>query len=138
MQQELGEIAEGDGVAAGDASLGQEEESLGEGAVDVGGGGEVGAERFERGERSLACTPARARAARAGDPILAQADFFMRQKRRDWHALLPLDNTTTWLLIGSMMNAELRALHSASASVREGELAAVGVELVRRLVGERV
>ncbi len=48
LQQELGEIAEGDGVFAGDASLGHEEKSLGEGSVDAGGGGEVGAERFER------------------------------------------------------------------------------------------
>ena len=47
MQQELGEVAKGDGVFAGDASLRHEEKGLGEGAVDVGGGGEVGAERFE-------------------------------------------------------------------------------------------
>ena len=48
MQQELGEIAEGDGVFAGDVSLGHEEKGLGEGAIDAGGGGEVGAKRFER------------------------------------------------------------------------------------------
>ena len=48
LQQELGEIAEGDGVFAGDAALGHKEKCLGEGAVDAGGGGEVGAERFER------------------------------------------------------------------------------------------
>jgi hypothetical protein len=42
-------IAEGDGVFAGDAALRHEEKSLGEGAVDVGGSGEVGAERFEFG-----------------------------------------------------------------------------------------
>ena len=47
LQQELGEIAEGDGVFAGDASLGHQEKGLGEGAVDVGGRGEVRAERFE-------------------------------------------------------------------------------------------
>jgi len=43
LQQELREIAEGDGVFAGDASLGHEEKGLGEGAVDAGSGGEVGA-----------------------------------------------------------------------------------------------
>ena len=48
LQQELGEIAEGDGVFAGDASLGHEKKSLGQGAVDAGSRGEVGAERFER------------------------------------------------------------------------------------------
>src|SRR5579859_4969136 len=48
LQQELGEIAEGDGVFAGDASLRHEEKGLSEGAVDAGSGGEVGAERFER------------------------------------------------------------------------------------------
>jgi hypothetical protein len=47
LQQELGEIAEGDGLLLGDAPLSQEEKYLGEGAVNVGGGGEVGAERFE-------------------------------------------------------------------------------------------
>jgi hypothetical protein len=47
LQQELGEIAEGDGVFAGDASLRHEEKGLGEGAIDVGGRGEVRAERFE-------------------------------------------------------------------------------------------
>jgi len=47
LQQELGEIPEGDGIFAGDASLGHKEKCLGEGAVDVGGGGQVGAERFE-------------------------------------------------------------------------------------------
>jgi len=49
LQQELGEIAEGDGVFAGDAALRHEEKRLGKGAVDVGGSGEVGAERFEFG-----------------------------------------------------------------------------------------
>ena len=49
MQQELGEIAEGDGVFAGDAALRHEEEGMGDGAVDVGGGGEIAAERFECG-----------------------------------------------------------------------------------------
>ena len=49
LQHELGEIAEGDGVFAGDASLRHEEKGLGEGAVDAGCGGEVGAERFESG-----------------------------------------------------------------------------------------
>ena len=49
LQQELGEIAEGDGVFAGDASLGHEEKGLGESAVDAGCGSEVGAERFEFG-----------------------------------------------------------------------------------------
>jgi hypothetical protein len=43
LQQELGEIAEGDRVFAGDAPLRHEEKGLGEGAVDVGGGGQVGA-----------------------------------------------------------------------------------------------
>jgi hypothetical protein len=36
-----------DGVFAGDASLRHEEKRLREGAVDVGCGGQVGAERFE-------------------------------------------------------------------------------------------
>ena len=49
MQQKLGEIAEGDGLLLGDAALSQEEKNLGEGAVDVGGGGEVAAEGFELG-----------------------------------------------------------------------------------------
>ncbi len=47
LQQELGEIAEGDGVFAGNASLGHEEKGFGEGAVDASGCREVGAERFE-------------------------------------------------------------------------------------------
>ena len=49
MQQELGEIAEGNGAFAGDAALGHEEKRLGEGSVDAGASSEVGAERFERG-----------------------------------------------------------------------------------------
>jgi len=49
LQQELGEVAEGDGVFAGDAALSHEEIGLCEGAVDAGGGGEIGAERFEFG-----------------------------------------------------------------------------------------
>ena len=53
LQQKLREIAEGDGLLLGDAALRHEEKNLGEGAVDVGGGGEVAAERFERGERSF-------------------------------------------------------------------------------------
>ena len=47
LQQELGEIAESDGIFAGDASLGHEEKSLGEGAIDIGGSGDIGAERFK-------------------------------------------------------------------------------------------
>jgi len=48
LQQELREIAERDGVFAGDTVLRHEEKGLCEGAVDIGGGGEIGAERFER------------------------------------------------------------------------------------------
>jgi hypothetical protein len=47
LQQKLGEIAEGDGLLLGDASLSHEEKNLGESAVDVGGGGEIAAEGFE-------------------------------------------------------------------------------------------
>ena len=47
LEQELGEIAEGDGVFAGDASLGHEQKGLGEGAIDIGGSGDIGAERFK-------------------------------------------------------------------------------------------
>ena len=47
LQHELREIAKGDGVFAGDASLGHEEKRLGEGAVDAGGCRELGAEGFE-------------------------------------------------------------------------------------------
>jgi hypothetical protein len=59
LQYELGEIAEGDGVLAGDASLRHEEKRLREGAVDVGGGGEVGAERFDFGSLQGSALPAR-------------------------------------------------------------------------------
>jgi len=47
LQQELGEIAEGDSVFAGDVSLSHEEKRLGEGAIDIGGGSEIGAEHFK-------------------------------------------------------------------------------------------
>ena len=58
MQQKLGEIAEGDGLLLGDAALGHEEKNLGESAVDIGGGSEVGTERYEFGrfERSVFST----------------------------------------------------------------------------------
>jgi len=49
LQQELCEVAEGDGVFARDATLGHEEIRVGESAVDAGGGGEIGTERFEFG-----------------------------------------------------------------------------------------
>ena len=49
LQQELGEVAESDGLLLGDASLGEEEIDLGEGAVDVSGAGEVRAEPFQLG-----------------------------------------------------------------------------------------
>jgi len=60
LQQELREIAEGDGVFAGDAALRHEEEGMGDGAVDVGGGGEIAAERFECGrlKSRATCTAA--------------------------------------------------------------------------------
>ena len=50
LQQELGKIAKGDGLFLGDAALSHEEKNLGEGTVDVGGGGEVAAKRFEPSE----------------------------------------------------------------------------------------
>jgi len=43
LQQELGEIAEGDGLLLGDASLRHQKKDLGEGLVDVRGGSEVAA-----------------------------------------------------------------------------------------------
>ncbi len=49
LQQELGDIAEGDGLFLGDAALRHQEENLGQGAVDVGGGGEVAAKSYEGG-----------------------------------------------------------------------------------------
>ncbi len=50
LQKELGKIAEGHGVFATDASLGKQEKHASERGIDVGGGGEVGAEGFEFGE----------------------------------------------------------------------------------------
>jgi len=52
LQQELGDIAEGDGLLLGDAALRHQEKNLGKGAVDAGGGGEVAAEPFEPYEGS--------------------------------------------------------------------------------------
>jgi len=47
LQQELGEIAEGEGLFLGDAALRRQKKNVAKGAVDVGGGGEIAAERFE-------------------------------------------------------------------------------------------
>jgi hypothetical protein len=52
LQQELGDVAEGDGLLLGDAALRHEEKDLGKSAVDVGGGGEIAAKRFEPYEGS--------------------------------------------------------------------------------------
>ena len=49
LQQKLGDIAEGNGVFAGDAILRQKAKDLAEGAVHSGGGGEVGGKSFELG-----------------------------------------------------------------------------------------
>jgi hypothetical protein len=51
LQQELAEIAKSDSLLLGNTSLRHEEKSLGEGAVDVGGGGEVAAKPYEGGVR---------------------------------------------------------------------------------------
>jgi hypothetical protein len=47
LQEELGEIAEGDGVATRNAILGEQGEESAEGAVDVGGGPELARKRSE-------------------------------------------------------------------------------------------
>ena len=47
LQQELGEIAEGDSVFARDAILGEKAKDLAEGTIHPRGGGEVGGESFE-------------------------------------------------------------------------------------------
>lgn len=49
MEQELGDIAEGDGVLAGDVLFREEAKDFGEGAVHSGGGGEVGGKGYEFG-----------------------------------------------------------------------------------------
>ena len=49
LEQKLGDIAEGDGVFARDAILGEKAKDLAEGAVHSGGGGEIGGESFELG-----------------------------------------------------------------------------------------
>jgi hypothetical protein len=47
LQQELGDVAEGDGLLLGDASLRHQEKDLGQGALDVGGRGEIAAKGYE-------------------------------------------------------------------------------------------
>ena len=47
LEEELGDVGEGDGIAARDASLGEEGEDFSEDVVDVAGGFEVAGERGE-------------------------------------------------------------------------------------------
>jgi hypothetical protein len=115
LQQELGEIAEGNGVFAGDVSLGHEEKCLGEGAVDVGGGGEVRAERFELwslqgsalGAAFLLCVVSAKRRA----PI---SNFFILNRRK---LILLVDVSPRWV--------DFRRI-TTLASVGKGEFAARG------------
>jgi len=51
LQQELGEIAKGDGLLLGDTALGHEEKNLRKSTVDVGGSGEISAKPNEGGVR---------------------------------------------------------------------------------------
>jgi hypothetical protein len=47
LQQELGEIAEGDGLFLRDAALRRQKKNVAKGAIDVGGGGEIAAKGHE-------------------------------------------------------------------------------------------
>ena len=116
LQQELGEIAEGDSVLAGDASLGHEEKSLGERAVDVGGGGQVGAEPFERGCVRYALGAASWLRGVMSAELRRIDDFFIPNRRK-------LDSLNRRKLI---LLVDFRRI-TTLASISKGELAARGV-----------
>src|SRR5579883_1446787 len=95
LQKQLGEIAEGHGVFATDASLSKEEKDASERGIDVGGGGEIGAEGFEFGQMG------------------------------EIGGIRIVSGGAAGAAFGGMIGAEMRGLIAALAAVGEGEGAAV-------------
>ena len=104
LQQELAEVAEGDGLLLGDTALSHQKKNLGEGAVDVGGGGEVAAKRCE--------------AVTAGGICPVRESSLV-------HAVLSGRRSCSDRRFGSVMNAELGTLVAALSTVGKSELAAM-------------
>jgi hypothetical protein len=136
LQQELGEIAEGDSVFAGDVSLGHEEKGLGEGAIDAGGGGEVGAKRFERRCVSYALGAAFLFRGVMGAE-LGRRDFFILNRRK-LILLVDFRRITTLASIGkgelATRSGSFRRGPSLRFVAQDADPGRIG-EFVRRLVG---
>ena len=139
LQQELGEIAEGNGVFAGDASLGHEEKGLGEGAVDAGGGGEVGAKRFQR-RRVRYALGAALWLGSVMSAELGRIDDFFIPNRRKLILLVDFRRITTLASIGKSELATRSGRVKRGPSLRfvaqDADPGRIG-EFVRRHVGGR-
>jgi hypothetical protein len=96
LQKKLGEIAEGYGVFAANAALGEEEKDAGECGVDAGGGGEAGAEGLEFGQES------------------------------GIGGIGVIEGSAAGAVFGGVIGAETGALVAALAAVGEGESATIG------------
>src|SRR4029077_19334778 len=122
LQHELGEIAKSDGLLLRDTALSHQKKNLGQGAVDVGGSGEVAAERL-KAVTAWGIGPVR-------ESSLVHADFVDRRKLILWVDFRRRTGRRSCSdrRFGSMMDAKFRALHLALTPVGKREFTAQGIK----------